>query len=308
MKEDNKTLKEQIRILYDMEKSKQFMSKAIHSLDEEISKLGKEAYIDIPIKKEAEEEGEATFTFGCLGTILGAIIGGTFGCSFSEDFGTGFGGLLGGAIVLGLIGVFVGAASQSAKEETKQKELDKIYREEMEKYNKAIEKDDQRIIKENQEKERLISEKNSLIARKKEAQRKLNEFYDIVGIVEDFRNLGAIGYMYDIISKDIATKLEGPDGLNNMVRTNIREDMYHYDIINSMSEIKNISTSMYRELRDMSFKCDSMIDATIRSAQIASENNSLLSEIKSNSEISAYNSERIKLENEYQSFLLTWKK
>ena len=64
---------------------------------------------------------------------------------------------------------------------------------------------------------------------------------------------------------------------------------------------------LHSEILNLNSQCERLVGATMKSAQIAADNNVLLSEAVKNTEIAAYNSERIAAEQRYQSFMMTYR-
>ena len=314
MEEKEKQLKKAISILYDMELNNYKMTRTIQRLNYEISCLGHPQEFYTPERKYAALNNDWTTSIGCLGVILGAILGGASGCSSTTSFfgsiESGIGGLIGGGIGGFLIGALIGLMFEAIGKANRDSEYEQTYEKEMEVYNTQVERDNKRVEKELKKQKILIAERDALIKRRNKSQEILNGFYMRVGIDKMFRSLIPIGKMNEIIGLNITSSLEGQNGLNDRVRKELREDAFYIkldEISQKLDVVISKQDRIYNELMSIHSQCENLIDATIQSAQIAANNNKLLSEAVENTRIAAYNSERIAIEENYQSFLMTYK-
>lgn len=308
---NEKTLKEAVSILYDMELNNYLMTISIQELNYRISQLGHRNNFYIPEKEEARFNGEWVGGLGSLGLILGAIFGGVSGCNSTTSLlgsaEAGIGGLIGGGVLGFIIGAVIGLICGGISMSNRDSKYEEKYEKEMQKYHECVNNDKRRVEKELKLQKILIAERDSLIERREKAERILSEFYIRVGIDRRFRKLIPIGKMNELISLNITTRLEGDNGLYDRVRKELREDVFYAKLEEISSKLDTIISQqdrIYNELLDIGSQCGQLIDATMKSAQIAVENNRLLNEAVENTRISAYNSERIAVEERYQSMLM----
>ena len=320
-------LKEGISIVYDLELNNYLMNKSIRKLNYSIKNLCIPQKYDLPEKKETVE------SVGKLGTSIlfglgGAVIGFIASLFSSKSFlaMAKLGGLflafdrlsssLAVSAKFALVGCIIGIVlsiltipllAKSAKDDAKKAEDE--YNNKLLDYQRKVKKDKIRLANEKKQRDILIQQRDILIKRKKAATVKLNNYYDIMGIDTNYRNLIPIGYMNEFIRLGISTKLEGADGLYYLVRKELRQDQ----ISASLDEIsKKLDTvidnqhQIYSELSSMNQKCDRIVSSTKKSAEISAKNNQLLQEAVKNTSISAYNSERSKQELEFQNFMLMY--
>lgn len=315
MGQESKTeLAKAIRILYDMEMNNYLMTRGIDKLDQKIYALGHKRNFEKPTLKTQSMSGEGVMGFAGLGLFLGALIFGLVGCATGGGLFVGLGELISGAFVGGIGGAIVGGIIgylMDIGEVSKQnKAYEEEYHRQMTTYNSQMALDNARVEKEMRIRDVLIDEKNSLIRRKKEAELKMNLFYNQVGINERYRFLIPIGYMNELLELSIADKLDGAFGLYDRVRTDLRMDFACQKldaIYNKLDEILESQNQIRLELQAQNSKCDRLIALSEKNAKLLAENNGNLEQIKSNSEIAVYNSQRIAAEEDYQSFIMTWK-
>lgn len=316
-------LKQGIAILYDMEKNNYFMTRTITLLDVEISKLGHKANILSPKKKIARGGGfDLGFGIGGIGAIIGAIIGiiytivYVFTSSWNiilKFFALIWCGLcmvvIGGIVgfIIGLIlGAFIGAMSDVKRNE----KLEQQYSNDISNYKKRLKNDENRVNKELKKKQALIRQRNDMVQRLSASEKKLNEFYDIVNIDYRFRNLIPIGYMNELISLNISDNLYGVNGLYALVRKDLKDYQISCSLKNISEKLDLIIENQQEiksELKQMNNTCDNILAQSLKSTDIMLKNNTLIDRIARNTELAAYNTERIACEESYQSFLLTFK-
>lgn len=317
---DEKDFKKGISILYDMELNNYMMTRNIQWIDYKISQLGKKKTFTKPEREYdnrlAIETVDPSVKVGMIvGGIIGVFSGLIWGASWSDIGLLSFICALIGAAILGfafflggaLIGLLVGLIKGKMEIDDNN---DKLYEEHKMvegMYELSVQLDEERVERELQEKDVLIAQKNALIARRKEAKARLSYFYDKMGIDENYRNLMPIAYMHEFIRLNISKKLEGVDGLYYLVSRELKADKMYLKLEEISSKFDTIIDNQHRlygELTRINERCEQMIENACAAAEIAAENNSLLQEAVQNTEIAAYNSERIATENEYQSFLM----
>lgn len=306
-------LKKKISVLYDMELNNYLMNEMISRLDEKIDSLGKKKNFSAPQKARGDKEliGACVLTVGIICGVIGAILGEIYNFKADEgllDLILGFvlypifWGAAGAGIgmILGLIAGLISYAKEK-------KEIEKDYEEDCNKLDRAMEKDAVRVKNEKKEKEILIKQRDLLIKRKNEATIKLKSFYSLSGIDSHYRNLVPIGYMNEFIRLGISNHLEGADGLYYLVRQELRADQFQYtldEISYKLDDIIDSQREIYGELRNINRRCDYLIDQTNKSVRLAAQNNSLLNDAVAQTRITAYNTERIAKETEFQNYML----
>lgn len=136
--------------------------------------------------------------------------------------------------------------------------------------------------------------------------------YEKAGIDGTYRNLIPIGYMNEFMRLGISTKLEGADGLYYLVRQELRlDDLSHKldYIVQKLDTLINNQHILYSELIAMNTRCDQLISVTMRQTDallaqnnLISNQNALMDKIQKDTQIAAYNSERMAREQEYMSY------
>ncbi|MBR5279266.1 MAG: hypothetical protein IKU23_08435 [Clostridia bacterium] len=136
--------------------------------------------------------------------------------------------------------------------------------------------------------------------------------YEKVGIDSTYRNLIPIGYMNEFIRLGISNKLEGADGLYYLVRQELRMDDLSHKldyIVQKLDTLINNQHMLYSELIAMNQKCDNLISATMRQTDallaqnnLISNQNALMEKIQSDTQIAAYNSDRMAREQEFMNY------
>ena len=311
-----KDVKKAVSILYDMEIHNYKMTRAIQRLNYEISCLGNPKRFDQPSEPEYPSlHQEPT---GCLFPIIGMIVGFVVGMviglqsemKFLLTMFLGFlGPFIGGGLAYGIEYLFHAAKCGEDEEELYRDRL-RSYERKMRDYFRAIELDEIRVEKELQQKKILEVQRSELIKRRQKAEQILAAFYMKVGVDQSYRSLIPISKMHEIISLGITTEFYGENGLNDRVRRELREDAFYVkldEISQKLDTIVSKTDRLYGEILNLNSQCETLISATMKSAQIAANNNALLSEAVKNTEIAAYNSERIAAEERYQSFIMTYR-
>lgn len=307
-------LTDAISILYDMEMNNYFMTKTINELKEAADELGIEQKINKPIRVSASFSSSlisscsiSLVICAVLGVIFG-IIGGVI--SNSNGFFESIFGAIAGAICFGLIGAAIGLVLGIItsffvylKNVNTANKANSIR---LEDYNRKKVEYQQKLNNEYKAKEIILCERNNLIKRKQEAITVLNDFYSVVGIAPEFRNLIPIGYMYNFSRLGISTKLEGVDGLYYLINKELRMDQLQYsleDISKKMDTIIDNQHRIYTELTHINAKCDTIISQTQTAAFYAAENNVLLQNAVMNTYITSYTAKRIEKELSYSNFM-----
>ncbi len=304
-----RSIKDEISILYDMETNNYLMERAISKLDKKINSLGKKGYIPKPVKRKFEHDylhelgmTETMTLCATIGAILGALIG-----FFTEGFWSGVLDLFIGALISGFIGIPIYIITYYVKKNKALKEIDKVYTRECLEARKKAADDARRVKRELEQKKLLIDQKRILLKKYEESRRLIPLLYDSIGIDEKFRNLIAMGYMNEFIRLGISTKLSGTDGLYYLIMQELRWDQMQYtltEISNRLSEIIDNQRSLYRELVDINAKCDRIVRDTTASVEKAERNNELCEELINQTQIATYAAERAERELMFQNYLL----
>jgi hypothetical protein len=244
-----------------------------------------------------------------VGTLLGVLVGcsGSSGFFASIDafFMGGAGGFLIGAIIGGIIGYFI----DSCEVENEREEIEREYQSAIRKREKNLDDDRKRIEREEKYKQVLVDIKNELTEKKKESLVLLGAMYEHSGIDRRFRTLVAMGYMNEFLILGIATKLEGVDGLYYLIQQRVQYNALKAsldDIANKLDTIISNQDRLYYEIIEMNDKLESMTKEISSAVRVGVENGKALEEIKTNTGVSAYNTERMRCEYEYRN-LLGWR-
>ena len=297
-------LKKGISILYDMELNNYLLIRMISKLDYEISCLGHKNRFSHPVKPtDSYIDGDMISCFIGGGLLLGAILGGATGCS--EGFINGIGGLIAGIIIGGIIGGIIGLAVASANKENEDDKRNQEYEKQCREYERLVKNDERRVERELQKREALINIKNDLVHKRNLSGKKLKQFYNYMGIDEDYQYLIPIAYMKDFVRLGISDKLEGADGLYYLVRQELRWDQMQAtleDISQKLDKIIDKQSQIYSELCAMENKSNRLVESVESAFR---ENANLLESVKTSAELATYHSERTAKEAEYQSFLMT---
>lgn len=314
---NNTQLKKNISILYDMELNNYLMTEMISRLDDKINSLGRKKKFATPKKARGDKEIVTSCTL--IGAIIIAVIAAVGGLiyNFTDPeaglfdkilgvvfYPVGWGGV--GALIGLVLGLIAGLICYSKEK----REIEKIYEEDCNEHNNALKKDAVRISNEKREKEILIRQKESLVKRKNEAAEKLKSFYAASGIDSKYRNLIPIGYMHEFIRLGIATHLEGADGLYYLVRNELRADQFQCSIEEISCKLDTVidkQREIYGVISDMNHRCDYLVEQTKKSIKLSAQNNALLSSAVEQTKITAYNTERIAKETEFQNYMLMYR-
>ncbi|MBQ8576329.1 MAG: hypothetical protein IJ447_09835 [Clostridia bacterium] len=312
-------LQEGINILYNMELNNYLMTIIIEDLTYSIDNLGYSELRNAPKKEKGkiidmgEEMSIPVLVCGIIGVIIGAIVSvsdysdvdGFFIKIFSSIIALIVGGLIGG-VIGAIVGAIIGYFSYKNEVEKEDERINKKYAQECARYEKDKQADNARIALELKQKKILIQQRKDIINRKKEATKKLNSFYQTMGIDFQYRNLVPIGYMNEFIRLGIADKLGGTDGLYYLIRQELRADQMQHsleEISYKLDSIINNQHQLYNAVYDMNSKCDNLIQNTLKSIEMSAKTNQYLNTAVSNTAITAYNTERIKQELKFQNFM-----
>lgn len=297
-------LKKGISILYDMELNNYLLTRMISKLDYKISCLGYKNQFSCPEKpREASIDGETISAWTGGGLFLGAFLGGATGCT--EGIIDGIGGLFVGGIVGLIIGVIIGFVAAGTKQSNEDDKRNQEYEKQCREYERLVKNDERRVERELQKREALLNIKNDLVHKRNLSEKKLKQFYNYMGIDEDYQYLLPIAYMKDFVRLGISDKLEGADGLYYLIRQELRWEVMQAtleDISRKLDKIIDKQSQIYSELCAMENKSNRLIESVESAFR---ENANLLEAVKTSAELTAYHSERSARESEYQSFLMT---
>ena len=319
------SLKQAMSILFDMEKNNYLMTKAIEDIKAEINEcrpsIGPvEGYPGpMPTKPEKMRRKNLFLMFWLpflLITYAGIIIGVVISLQADPNGPPMF------AIAGMFIGAIIGGAFGFLRTRTQSRRVNDINKQNLQKYENALSQYNKQmeIYEENKKKameraeesarahkELLKAIKTSVEAKLNESRKALNNYYDYVGILPEYRKLIAVGYMNHELRKNEEMGL--PD-IYDRVDFNLRMGQIEYslqEIVSGFNRIIAEGHLLRAELSAMNQRCDQVIKASInQSATIANglhSQNEILESIRSNTAIAAYNSERTAKEAEYQSYL-----
>ena len=303
-----------LEILYDMELDRVFMSRGIEELKKKAATYGKKRNIYKPIKKKSTEDGSECIFFGLAGgVILGALSGVIYGFIIEHGFFDRINAMFKHGIIFGIIGLVLGlifgVILAKAVVRGEEEDISAAYEKDMKEYERQIKADDKRVALEMEEREFVLTQKEELDERLYNTSRMLTQFYNKLGIDRDFQNVIAVGYMYEFWRIGISRKLEGADGLYYLVRKEIKNDIMHMkidEILRKLDQILDNQSAIYSKLTAINRKCDSMVKASVASLEYAAKNNKMAAKAVQNTELAAYNSERIAAELRYQNFIKTY--
>lgn len=301
-------LKKGISILYDMELNNYMMTRTIQKLNNKISNMGYPRKIEEPRKGFTWTSiPECTGWGMIIGGIVGVFVSLVSGCVVGDGFFDKIWQIIVSAFKFGLIclavGLLIGLIVGIVKKSIEASEVNERFNMEWKEYKRKIADDNSRVAFEKQQIVFLKRQRDELVRKRDESRRILNQFYIKMNIDKSYRNLVPIGYMAQFMKLGISTKLEGADGLYYLVLRELKADQLQYtleEISNKLDVIIDKQSEIYRELVRTNKKCDNLIQMTMN-------NSRNLRNIENNTSISAYNSERIAQEAEYQNFMLTYR-
>ena len=332
-------LKQQIAILYDMEINNFLMTRLIDKLNSEISQLGiptKQTFHE-PQKQSQSYSGIDksllnfntihVFVIGFAIAIIVSIVN-TLTTTYLPTNDGPFdkiGNFIVMFIISGIVGLIIGAILESIRrsiaESKYQKEANLFYHTQEEKYNQQLKLarkhynervaiDNNRVQKELRLQKILIETKNALVQRKNESTQRLQNMYTMTSIDSMFWALIPMAYMHLFSRLDIATTLGGENGLYAKVLNELKQDQFQKELFrkldrisSQLDEMNNNQRNIYQQLVNLNHKGDTMINQTIKFAEMSAQNNQLLENAVKNTDIAKYNSERIRKELEYQNMM-----
>ena len=181
------------------------------------------------------------------------------------------------------------------------------YKVKLQEYEEEKRLDDLRVQRELREKEVVVKEYNIIKNKLDQSKAFLNRCYNSVGIDPQFRNIVPIGYMNEFLRLGITTKLQGSNGLYYLVKQELHLNAFHYqlsDIASKLDTIIDQNRDIYHELNRLNSQCSQMVQLSFQQNQLALNQSQQLDSIVSNSQIAAYNSQRLLVEQQYENYLL----
>ena len=304
--QEKNNLENAISKLYDMELNTYLMVRTISRLKKQADSLGYSRSFSQPQPRKAIVSGGSAGVGAGLGTVICAFLGVASGCSNSSGLFSSIGNAIKGLFIGGIAGLIVGTVIgfiiDKVKCDEEQDRLDSEYNSAMTQYNNQVNQDKRRVQRELKQKNILLAEIDALENKLKKSRHLTTVMYDAAGIDRDFRTLIAIGYMYDFLRLGITDKLTGADGLYYLIRKEIRWDILNTTLENISQKLDTIISNqdrIYHELCSINQKSDEIISQTGRLIAQGVERDKTLDEIRQNSEITAYNAERTRVEQEY---------
>ena len=291
------------------------MTLEVYRLNREISKLGYAKTFRKPQLQSCDRGIFDWIVFGVpIFAVAGGVIGIIAGLIAGETLFLKLMGIIGGIIYFGIGGAVVGlVASIVFGVYYKNKEENRLlteYQNQQRYYDKQTVADKRRVQTELRQKNCLIKQRDKLLSHLYDAESLLSNFYDTIGIVAEYRNLIPIGYMNMYINMGIANKLEGVDGLNYLIRQELRQDQMQHtldEISQKLDMILDRQDNIYRELVEIRKNSDIIVQKTMEQVKMAVNNKQLMENIEENTSIAAYRSERIDRELMFQNFMLAYR-
>ncbi len=298
-----------VAILYDMEKNNHLMRRGLIQLDKTIASLAIARNISAPQKQKVSFLqillGLEVFFAGigaCIGGVIGLFVGFLeYGGFFMRILGAFAGTIYYGLIVGGCAAAlgFVVAIFISIRDSKRSKS---DYSKACVDYEERIKYERLRLQREGQQKQNLIEERARLHEKYCDSFYELESYYSTVGIAEEYRNFIAIGYMYKFVELGISDKLGGTDGLYYLVR----EELQWEELMRRLTEISDKldmmidnTSRLYEDLQRLNRRCDELVSYVVKTS-------SALSNIERNTELTAYNTERIAQEEIFRNYLLAY--
>lgn len=310
----NSKLTKGLQILFEMEKSCYIMDNGIELLEQEISRLGRAKRYAAPVRKNAQLDFftgiGATMTIcaiacGIIGIIMGLCAGGRWWENLFSAVGNGIIGLIYGAlggIAIGIIVTIVLYSREKSKYEAE-------YQQSCEKIKRLEKKDAQRVQVENKKKEILKKQCSDLRVKLNDTYEDLNTYYRHIGIDNKYRSLIPMFYMYEFARLGIADTLEGSTGLNKLVHDELNIKQLQnilLDISYKLDEILDKQDRIYDVMLDINGNCRSILQNTIKEAEVSARNNTLLAQAVENTSLSAYYSQLSYEQQLYHNFMLAY--
>ena len=308
--ESNKNkVENSVAILYDMEKNNHIMRRGIIQLDKKIASLALVRNIPKP-KKENVSFIDFLLLYEirfigiglCAGAIIGAVTEFFSSSGFFMRFLHAFGGLIVGALNVGLSAAAIGFVVAVIATALARKSSASNYEQACISYEERKKSEKLRIQREEQQKQNLVEERKRLYEKYCDSFYELESYYSIVGIVKEYRNFITIGYMYKFVEMGISDKLGGTDGLYYLVRKELQweELMGRLTEISDKLDIMIDNTSrLYEDLQGLNRRCDELVSHAVKAS-------SMIGNIEKNTEITAYNTERIAQEEIFRNFMLVY--
>ena len=297
-------LKKGISMLYDMETNHYLMARAIQQLDREASRLAVKRGFGRAKRKECSYSIIDFLIFlGAAGVIIGGIIGIIWQWNLTSGFfdkilGVFAGGIV-GILAGGGIGLGAGVVCYIVYLIIAGKQIEDAYEAECTEV-RNLEIADERCKRELVQKRHLLRQRDILQERLNKSKAIAATMYTKMGIDREYRHIIAVGYMNEFLRLGISDKLGGADGLYYLVRKEIQWDALQsslLDIAEKLDTLVDRQRDLHRDLLQMNQKCDRMIDQTVKTLKRADA-------IADNTYITAYNTERIHRELEFQNFML----
>ena len=214
-----------------------------------------------------------------------------------------------GIALLGIIPLICKVAAEKERVRQRRAQEESRYNGEVKKYNDAVANDKRRVSMELKQKERLIVERNELERQLNASKALLVTYYEQSGINNRFCNLIAVGYMYEYIEIGISNKLEGVDGLYNLILQKLEWNKLHHtleEISSKLDVIIDNQRLMYQELVSMNSKCEGILDELYTLSAKVDENTTVQNQIMDNTAASAYYAERAARAGEYSNYMTAW--
>ncbi len=307
----NKELTEKLRILVDMENNNYLMNRCIRKLDGEIASLGIPKNIPEPQAKSCVLEDRAFGAFALGGSLIGAVIGGIIGVFLEEGFFGRIGGAITGviyaAIPSAVAGLIIGLIYDALRKKRLIRENTECLARDVAEYAKAATRDKKRVETEIRQKSILTAQRKRLQAKLDESKMLLNKFCAATGIDPVYRNIIPLNYMYEFARLGISDSLEGVNGINHLVRNELRADQFKYsldEISRRLDAVIDHQHAIYDNLCSMNQKCNRLLELENKSAVIAAKNNALLEKTVENTEMMKYIGERIEAETAFSALML----
>ncbi len=289
-------LKKGVDMLYDMEVNHYLMTRAIQSLDREIHSLANRRPILSPQKREYKNRLSDFIVPACFASILFFTFFGVVSCVTSS----GYANVLLYAILGVFLGVIGGLLLFAVDHIIDKHRIEKEYRNADDIFMGKLAGDIVRIERETEQKRHLLKQRAILKERLDKSKAIAMTMYAKMGIDREYRHMIAIGYMNEFLRLGIANRLGGADGLYYLVRKEIKMDVMQSTMIEISEKLDMLvdqQRELHRDLLQINRKCDNMVDMTVKAARSAGA-------IAENTAVTAYNTERIQRELEFQNFML----
>ena len=134
-------------------------------------------------------------------------------------------------------------------------------------YNQNIYNDEIRVQTENRQIQAINSAVNLLLKKYAETEAVLKELYDHSPITSTYRHIIPVGYMNELLKLRVCNRLDGKDGLNYIVRSELSNRQIVADTDDVISDFDTLISSkmhMYFDIKDRFGDAKSISDETIR--------------------------------------------